>query len=75
MNKLFACVLIAAAVASSAVATQGMPLIADQAPSGMITQVADGCGINRYRGPDGVCRQQILFGDHYGRRPFYTCMR
>ena len=71
MNKLFASVLIAAAVALSAVAAQAMPLIPDQAPSGMITPVADGCGINRYRGPDGVCRRKYYFGDHYGPKSFY----
>jgi hypothetical protein len=56
MNKFFTSVLIAAAVGFSTAAVQAMPLIPDQAPSGMITQVLQGCGPGGYRGPYGHCR-------------------
>ena len=45
MNKFCASAVIAAAVGFSAVAVQAMPLVPDQARSGMVTQVAGGCGL------------------------------
>jgi hypothetical protein len=62
MNKLFCSVLLGAAVAFSAVAAQAMPLIPDQAPSGMITKVEGGCGVGWHRGPYGHCRRDGYYG-------------
>jgi hypothetical protein len=68
MNKLFASVLIAAAVGLSAAAVQAMPIVPDQAPS-MITQVAGGCGIGFHRGPYGGCRRNGYYGGVYYGAP------
>jgi len=65
MDKLFASVLIAAAVGFSTAAVQAMPLVPDQAPFGIITQVAGGCGIGWHRGPYGHCRRNGYYGGVY----------
>jgi hypothetical protein len=68
MNKLFASALIAAAVGFSAVAAQAVPVAPDQASSGMITQVAGGCGVGWHPGPYG-CRRNGYYGGRYWGSP------
>jgi hypothetical protein len=71
MNKLFASVLIVASVALSAIAAQAMPFGRYRAYGSLVVTVADGCGVNKYRDPRGVCRRKYVLGDHYGKKPFY----
>jgi len=73
MSKIFASVLIAAAVALSASAAQTMPFASDRAQDNLVVPVTGKCGIGRYRGPDGVCRRKYYFGN-YGSKQYYgTC--
>jgi hypothetical protein len=44
MNKLFASVLIAAAVSVSAAASQAMPFESNQTQDSLVVPVAGGCG-------------------------------
>jgi hypothetical protein len=55
MNKLFASVLIAAAVGLSAAAAQAMPFGSYQAQGSLVVPVAGGCGAGFHRGPYGGC--------------------
>jgi hypothetical protein len=71
MNKLFASALIAAGLALSGVAAQAIPFGNDGTRDSLAVPVADGCGVNRYRDPRGVCRRKYVLGDHYGKRPLY----
>ena len=55
MNKFFAPVLIAAAVAVSA-AAQATPIGSDKTQDTLIVRVDDRCGVGWYLGSDGLCR-------------------
>jgi hypothetical protein len=70
MNTLLASILIATIVAtSSAIYDKAMAVNSDAAWDSLVMPVADKCGINRYRGPDGVCHRKYYFG--YGPKQFY----
>jgi hypothetical protein len=69
MNKLFASGLVAAAVALSASAAQTLPIWSDLSPDSMVVAVADGCGIGRYRAPNGKCYRKYYVGR--GQKQFY----
>jgi len=71
MNKLLFAALISAAVGLSATATQAMPVMRDQAPSGMITLVEGGCGVGWHRGPLGHCRRNGFGGPVVVAPPIY----
>ena len=62
MNKLFASVLIAGAVALSTVAAQAMPFGGDRTQDGLVVPVAGGCGVGWHRGPYGGCRRNGYYG-------------
>jgi hypothetical protein len=62
MNKLFASLLIAGAVALSAVAAQSMPLASDLSQDSLVVPVAGGCGVGWHRGPYGGCRRNYYGG-------------
>jgi hypothetical protein len=77
MNKIIACIVLAAAFGFSFTFSftnaKAMPL----APigtehAGPAIPVADGCGFNRYRDARGICRKKYVITRHPGRRPFYT---
>lgn len=56
-------ILASTAAIAFAATAQAMP-VAKQMPLGsVIEQIADGCGVNRYRGPGGACHR-------YGTGPF-----
>ena len=59
MNKLFASVLIAAAVSLSAVAAQAMPFESNQIQDSLVVPIAGGCGAGFHRGPYGGCRANV----------------
>jgi hypothetical protein len=59
MNKLFASVLIAAAVSVSATASQAMPFESNQTQDSLVVPVAGGCGVGFHRGPNGGCRPNV----------------
>ncbi|MFZ1197076.1 MAG: hypothetical protein WAN49_16820 [Pseudolabrys sp.] len=69
MNKLFASLLIAAAVGSSTVATQALPLGGNRAQDGLVVLVAGGCGVGFHRGPYGGCRANGYYGGRYWGTP------
>jgi len=69
MNKLFASGLVAAAVALSASAAQTLPICSDLSQDSMVVAVADGCGIGRYRAPNGKCYRKYYVGR--GQKQFY----
>jgi hypothetical protein len=71
MIKLFAAVLVAAAVALSASAAHAMPFGGTRAQGGVVIPIADGCGINKYRDSSGVCRRKYYFR-RAGPRQFYS---
>ncbi len=62
MNKLFAFVLIAAALGLSVVSTQAMPFLSNQTQDSLVVPVAGGCGIGFHRGPYGGCRANGYYG-------------
>jgi hypothetical protein len=75
MNKIIACIVLAAAFGFSFTFTnaKAMPLApigTEQA--GPAIPVADGCGFNRYRDARGICRKKYVITRHPGRQPFYT---
>jgi hypothetical protein len=55
MNKFFAHVLIAAAVAVSA-AAQAMPIASDRTQDSLLVRTDYRCGVGWYLGSDGLCR-------------------
>jgi len=69
MNKFLTSLLVAAAVGSSAVATQAMPLGSNQAQDGLVVLVAGGCGVGFHRGPYGGCRANGYYGGRYWGTP------
>lgn len=71
MNRLFAAVLVAAAVALSAGTVQALPISLDRTQDTLLIPVADGCGINRYRDANGVCRRKYYFR-RIAPRQFYS---
>jgi hypothetical protein len=71
MNRLFLSAFVAAAAVVSTAAVQAMPLIPDHAPSGIITQVAGGCGLGWHRGPYGGCRRNGFGGPIVVAPPVY----
>jgi len=62
MNRFFASLIIAAAVGSSAVATQAMPLASNQTQDSLVVLVEGGCGVGFHRGPYGGCRANGYYG-------------
>jgi len=66
MKKLIA---FAFAVGMGMSAAQAMPLVPDQAATGMVIQVAGGCGIGWHRGPYGGCRRNGWYGGRYWGGP------
>jgi hypothetical protein len=77
MNKIIACIVLAAAFGFSftfsftnAKAMPLAPIGTEQA--GPAIPVADGCGFNRYRDARGICRKKYVITRHPGRQPFYT---
>jgi hypothetical protein len=69
MNRFFVLLLIAAAVGSSAVATQAMPLASNQTQDRLVVLVAGGCGVGFHRGPYGGCRANGYYGGRYWGAP------
>jgi hypothetical protein len=68
--KMLIAFVFAIGVALSANGVQAMPFAPDQASSGIITQVAGGCGIGFHRGPYGGCRRNGYYGGvYYGAPP------
>jgi len=65
MNKFIASILIAAAVALSAVAAQAMPFGGNQTQDSLVVPVAGGCGAGFHRGPYGGCRANGYYGGRY----------
>jgi hypothetical protein len=71
MHKL-ASVSGAAAIVLLAGAARAMPPAPVQFAQGRLTiPVADGCGFNRYRDAQGVCRRKYVLSRHHGKTPFY----
>lgn len=73
MNKIIACIVLAAAFGFSFTNAKAMP----PAPIGteqaeLTIPVADGCGFNRYRDARGICRKKYVINRHQGPQPFYT---
>ncbi|MGH6727954.1 MAG: GCG_CRPN prefix-to-repeats domain-containing protein [Pseudolabrys sp.] len=64
MKKLVA-FAFAIGLGVSAAAAQALPLVPDRAATGMIIQVAGGCGIGWHRGPLGGCRRNGWYGGRY----------
>jgi hypothetical protein len=62
MNKLFASVLIAAAIGLSAVAAQAMPFGSNQTQESLVVPISGGCGANFHRGPYGGCVANGYYG-------------
>jgi hypothetical protein len=54
--------VFATAVVALATTAQALPIATLESPL-VVEQVADGCGVYRYRGPGGACHR-------YGRGPF-----
>jgi hypothetical protein len=71
MSKLFAALLIATAAASSAGTAHALPSAHDWNRDTLLMPVADGCGINRYRDANGVCRRKY-FLRRIAPRQFYS---
>ena len=71
MHKLFAAILVAVALALSAGTAQALPIGRDQAQATLLIPIADGCGINRYRDANGVCRRKY-FLRRIAPRQFYS---
>ena len=69
MNRFFASLIIAAAVGSSAVATQAMPLGRDQSQDSLVVLVPGGCGAGFHRGPRGGCRVNGYYDGRYWGSP------
>jgi len=61
MNKVLATVLLAAALGTSAVVAQAMPLVNGRAQDNLVVPVADGCWLGWHRNPSGGCSR-----DRYG---------
>ena len=73
MNKIIACIVLAAAFGFSFTNANSMPLV----PIGteqmsLAIPVADGCGFNWYRDARGICRKKYVITRHRGPQPFYT---
>ena len=73
MNKIIACIVLAAVFGFSFTLAKAMPV----APIGtgeaaLPIPVADGCGLNRYRDARGICRKKYVITRHRGPQPFYT---
>ena len=71
MNRLVAPILIISMLALSAGVAQAMPFRSYQTQARLIAPVADGCGVGRYRGPNGECRRKY-FRDRFAPRPYYS---
>jgi len=69
MNKLFAAVLIASAVALSAVSVQAMPFGGNRTQDGLVVPIAGGCGAGFHPGPAGGCRPNGYYGGVYYGTP------
>ena len=61
MNQFIALCVAAAALAWPAGALQAMPVGSDRTNDSLVVPAADGCGINRYRDANGVCRRKYQF--------------
>jgi hypothetical protein len=60
MNKLIVGAFVAGVGLAGVSVSQAMPLAPiDQGPAGIITQVAQGCGLGWHRGPYGRCRPNV----------------
>ncbi len=73
MDRLFAAVLLAAALALSAGAAKAMPLASDGRQDSLIVPVADGCGVNRYRDAHDVCRRKYYFTRRHPKQFYGAC--
>jgi len=69
MNTLFACGLVATAVALSVSAAQTFPFLRDPTQGSMVIAVADGCGVGRYRAHNGKCYRKYYVGR--GQKQYY----
>jgi hypothetical protein len=49
----------------SDIAVNAMPFLPDVGSSGLVTQVAGGCGAGRHRGPYGGCRSNGWYNGGY----------
>ena len=56
MTKFSSSVLIVA-ISFPVITAQGMPISHNPNRSGLVVQVADGCGFNKYRDVHRICRQ------------------
>jgi hypothetical protein len=73
MTKIIACIALTVASGLPTAGVRAMPF----APMGteqerLAIQVADGCGVNRYRDARGICRKKYVITRHQGRQPVYT---
>ncbi len=59
MKKLFASVLVVAAVSLSAGVVQAMPFGSNQTQDSLVISIAGGCGAGFHRGPEGGCRPNM----------------
>jgi hypothetical protein len=57
MSKMLSIALGAALTLAGHVTVQAAPIQPIATDASMITQVADGCGVNKYRGPYGSCHR------------------
>lgn len=65
MLKKIALVLtaVAATCGTTVAPSQALPILPSNDASSLVIQVANGCGVNRYRGPYGSCHR-------YGTGPY-----
>ena len=63
MTRMLAAAAILAAGLTAPALAGPMPVAPHVVDQGVIEQIADGCGVYRYRGPGGACHR-------YGRGPF-----
>jgi hypothetical protein len=70
MTKVFSFVLVGA-LGFPVIAAQGTPFSSNPNRSSLVVRVADGCGFNKYRDAQGVCRRKYVIGGRYEKRPLY----
>lgn len=63
--KKFIAIAFALLFVFSDTALNAMPLVPDQGPAAMVTQVSGGCGAGRHRGPYGGCRRNGWYDGGY----------
>ena len=72
MSRLLVGILISAAAGLLGAGANALPISPVEVEhAAIVTPVADGCGINRYRDARGICRRKYVFERHSGKRALY----